>query len=184
MWEPGGHPQPGISLGLGGDALGSLVLCCPIPTHATPCVLQVALAGRREMIKAAFDEAKINKQAGNCAGLYLLRMTMRSRRGEAAEAGSHIKRRDSAGREETTPLPLLQRVFPGPKNPGRSMCSVPHSRAPSHASRKYWDEQEMLCAVVMSVGCSSLGCILEVPLGTFVLAPWPRVSIPTSFPTQ
>lgn len=86
------------------------------------------------MIKAAFDEAKINKQAGNCAGLYLLGMTAWSRRGEAAEAGSHIKRRDSAGREGTTPSPLLRRVFPGPKNPGRFMCSVPHSKAPSHTT--------------------------------------------------
>lgn len=77
------------------------------------------------MIKAAFDEAKINKQAGNRAGLYLLGMRAWSRRGEAAEAGSHIKRRDSAGREGTTPSPPLRRVFPGPKNPGRSLrvCS-------------------------------------------------------------
>lgn len=111
-----------VGSGLGEDALGSLVLCCPIPIHGTRCVLRVALAGGREMIKAAFDEAKINKQAGNCAGLYLVGMTARSRRGEAAEAGSHIKGRDSAGCEGTTPSPLLQRVFLGPKNPGRSMC--------------------------------------------------------------
>lgn len=73
------------------------------------------------MIKAAFDEAKINKRAGNCAGLYLLGMTAWSRRGEAAQAGPHIKRQDSARCEGTTPSPLLRRVFPGPKNPGRSM---------------------------------------------------------------
>lgn len=59
------------------------------------------------MIKAAFDEAKINKQAGNCAGLYLLGMTAWSRRGEAAKARSHIKRRDSARCEGTTLSPLL-----------------------------------------------------------------------------
>lgn len=59
------------------------------------------------MIKAAFDEAKINKQGGNCAGLYLLGMTAWSRRGEAAKAGSHIKQRDSAGCEGTTLLPPL-----------------------------------------------------------------------------
>lgn len=49
-------------------------LRCPILIRVTParCVLRAAVAGGREMIKAAFDEAKINKQAGNCAGLYLL----------------------------------------------------------------------------------------------------------------
>lgn len=59
------------------------------------------------MIKAAFDEAKINKHAGNCAGLYLLGMTAWSRRGEAAQARSHIKHQDSARREGTTPSPPL-----------------------------------------------------------------------------
>lgn len=57
----------------------------PNPWH---CMLRVAMAGGREMIKAAFDEAKVNKQAGNCAGLYLLgddsvEPAWRGRRGRA-----------------------------------------------------------------------------------------------------
>lgn len=49
-------------------------LCCLILIHGmlAQCVLQVVMAGGREVTKAAFDEKKINKQAGNCAGLYLL----------------------------------------------------------------------------------------------------------------
>lgn len=70
------------------------------------------------------------------------RMTARSRRGEAAEAGPHIKRWGSAGCEGTAPPPLLRRVFPGPNKPGTVRVAVPNSRAPSHAGGGYWGEQE------------------------------------------
>lgn len=66
----------------------------------------------------------INKQAIVLVFIYL-RMTAWSRRGEAAEAGSHIKRRGSAGCEGTTPPPLLRRVFPGPNKPGKVRVALP-----------------------------------------------------------
>jgi len=89
------------------------------------------------MIKAAFDEAKINKQAGNRAGLYL-------RQDDGGGAGmarpSPTSNGGAAPRARgPRPPPLLRRVFPGP---GKVSVAVPNSRVPAHAGGGFWGERE------------------------------------------
>lgn len=116
-----------------------------------------------------------------------LRMTARSRRGEATEAGPHIKRRGSAGCKGTMPLPLLRRVFPGPNKPrkvcvGLFLIAVPHPMPAGDfgVSRR----RRVPLQRPSAAGRAGLGCILEVPLGTLALSPCSEASVPTSLLLQ
>lgn len=87
------------------------------------------------MIKAAFDEAKINKQAGNCAGLYLLEddSVEPARRGRRSRvphqtAGQRRVRGDHAAASSPTGFSWSQQTRKGPCGSSLQQGPVPCRR--------------------------------------------------------
>lgn len=115
---------------------------------------------------------KINKQAGNCAGLYLLRDDSAEPAWRGRAPHQTMGQRRVRGDRPRRRL-FSDGFFLVPAKPWKVSVAVPNSRAPSHAGGGHWGERETLCVPrrrPSAVGRAGLGCVLEVAIVTLTVA--------------